>query len=316
MGPDLTLLKKSLEEADISSLFLGREIDNVIVELVDFLNPVRQSLQRRPGSGKSYLVRKRAAGVTPATFVSDTGTFTEETGSYTDTEFQYRTLGTQGKVSRRVQKTGRLLADLLREEMEAKAREVRDQEEKAIFFGNSPDVVADEFGGLNERMNANTGQIVALTNTGTGVDLTLAKLDEAIDLNIGNPGLIVTSRTGRRKINALLQSQQRFIDRTEIAGGFRVTMYNDIPVVASTQVPDTLDITTGGTISALTGGSSTAIFIIDLQDVFMSVLSELSVLPLARRSSQFQEFDIFMDEALVVRDDRHVSLVTGLKAKE
>jgi len=91
--------------------------------------------------------------------------------------------------------------------------------------------------------------------------------------------------------------------------------YNEVPIVTTTNIPDVMSITAGGTISALTGGSTTALFVIDLQDVFMSVLTELQVMPLARISSQFEEFDIFMDETLVVRDARHVSMVTGIKAR-
>ncbi len=315
LGPDLTLLKKSLEETDLSGLFKDREIDRVLVELVDFLNPVRQALQRRPGSGEGYLVRKRASGTTVATDVDDTDSFVEETGTYTELFFPYKTLGIQGKVSRRVQKTGRSIADLLREEMEAKAREVRDREDFRLFFGNSPTANTKQWKGLNDFMTQNTGQIVALTTTSVGVDLTLQQLDEVLDLNIGNPGLIVTSRTGRRKINALLQANQRFVDRIDIPGGFRVMSYNEVPIVTTTNIPDVISIHTGGTISSLTGGSTTCIFVIDLQDVFMSVLTELQVMPLARTSSQFEEFDVFMDETLVVRDARHVSMVTGIKAR-
>ncbi len=314
-GSDLNLLRKSLEEADISSLFKDREIDKVLVQLVDFLNPVRQSIDRRPGSGEGFLVRKRTPGLTAATDVNDTDTFVEETGAYTEVFSPYKTVGTQGKVSRRVQKTGRSVADLLREEMESKSREVRDAEETRIFFGNHPVANTKQWQGLAKVMDDNQGQIVALTASGLGADITLEKLDEAIDLNIGNPGLIVTSRAGRRKINASLQAQQRFIDRTEIAGGFRVTTYNDIPVVPSTNIPDTLQVDSAGAITSLTGGSTTAIFIIDLQDVFMSVLTELTMMPLARTSSQFETFDIFMDETLVVRDNRHVSMLSALKTR-
>ena len=314
-GPDLNLLRKSLEEADISSLFKDREIDKVLVQLVDFLNPVRQSIDRRPGSGEGFLVRKRAPGLTAATDVNDTDTFVEEVGAYTEVFSPYKTIGTQGKVSRRVQKTGRSVADLLREEMESKAREVRDAEETRIFFGNHPVTNGKQWQGLAKIMEDNQGQIVALTSSALGADITLESLDEAIDKNIGNPGLIVTSRAGRRKINAALQAQQRFIDRTEIAGGFRVTTYNDIPVVPSTNIPDTLLVDAAGSVTSLTGGSTTAIFMIDLQDVFMSVLTELTMMPLARISSQFETFDIFMDETLVVRDNRHVSMLSALKTR-
>jgi len=314
-GTDLTLLKKSLEEVDISSLFKDREIDKVLVQLVDFLNPVRQSIDRRPGSGEGFLVRKRAPNASDADDVNDTDTFTEGTGDYTEVFSPYKTIGTQGKVSRRVQKTGRSIADLLREEMESQAREVRNAEETRIYFGNHPVTNTKQWNGLAKVMDDNQGQIVALTTSGLGADITLEKLDEAIDLNIGNPGLIVTSRAGRRKINASLQAQQRFIDRTEIAGGFRVTTYNDIPVVPSTNIPDTILVDSAGTITSLTGGSTTVIFFIDLQDVFMSVLTELTMMPLARISSQFETFDIFMDETLVVRDFRHVSMLSGLKTR-
>ena len=145
--------------------------------------------------------------------------------------------------------------------------------------------------------------------------MTLEGIDTAIDLNLGNPGLIVTSRTGKRKLNALIQAQQRFVDSIEIRGGFKVMSYNGIPVVASTNIPDTLDVSSGGTITSLTGGSTTAFFIVDTQEVFMSVLTEVTMMPLARVSSVYEEFDMYMDETLVVRDVRKLSAITGIKAK-
>jgi hypothetical protein len=117
--------------------------------------------------------------------------------------------------------------------MEAKAREIRDAEEYRIFWGNHPTANTKQWSGLSHQLNANTAQIVALTNN--YADMTLEKMDEVLDTNIGNPGLLVVSRTGRRKVNALLQAQQRFVDRTEIAGGFRVMTYNEVPIVPSTR---------------------------------------------------------------------------------
>jgi hypothetical protein len=314
-GADLTLLKKSLEEVDFTGLFHDRTIDRLLIELVDFQNPLRMIMRRVPGSGEGYMVRKRTPGTTAATDVDDTDTFTEETGSYTEEFFSYKTLGTQGKVTRRVQKTGRLVTDLLAEEMEAKSREVRDLEEFRMFWGQTPDGNTKQIKGLNAHMNDLTTQIVALTNNSVGAPLTLKKFDEVMDKVItGPPGLIVTSRAGRRAINSLLQSTQRFNDRIDVPGGFRVLSYNDAPILISTNIPDTLQVSTGGTITSLTGGSTTAMFVLDLNHVFMSVLTELTMMPLARRSSQFEEFDIFEDMAQVVRDKRAVSMVTGWDA--
>jgi len=317
---DLSLLKKSLGEADVSSLYQSRELDKVLVKLVDYQNPLRQNMDRKPGSGTGYQNYRRAAGLTANAFsdnidVIETDSAEEKAGTYSELYLPYKTILSKGRVYRRVQKTGASIADLMREEVEGKAIELRDAEERRVFWGNSPTANSKQWPGINSYMvtNAST-QVVALTNTGTGVTLTLEALDRAIDLNLGNPGLILTSRTGRRKLNALLQAQQRFVDKIEIKGGFKVMSYNDIPVVACTNIPDTLNITSGGTVSSLTGGSSTAFFIVDLQEVFMSVLTEVTMMPIARATSQYEEFEMFMDETLVVRDYRKVSMITGIKA--
>jgi len=317
---DLSLLKKSLGEADVSSLYQSRELDKVLVKLVDYMNPLRQNMDRKPGSGTGYQNYRRAAGLTANAFsdnidVIETDSAEEKAGTYSELYLPYKTILSKGRVYRRVQKTGASIADLMREEVEGKAIELRDAEERRVFWGNSPTANSKQWPGINSYMvtNAST-QVVALTNTGTGVTLTLEALDRAIDLNLGNPGLILTSRTGRRKLNALLQAQQRFVDKIEIKGGFKVMSYNDIPVVACTNIPDTLNITSGGTVSSLTGGSSTAFFIVDLQEVFMSVLTEVTMMPIARATSQYEEFEMFMDETLVVRDYRKVSMITGIKS--
>jgi len=283
---------------------------------MDYMNPLRQMLSRKPGSGQGYHIRTRTPGTTGATDVDDTDTLSEQTGTYSEVYFPYKTLGTQGKITRRVQKTGKLVSDLMADEMEGKAKELRDLEEYRMFWGNAPTVNTKQIKGLNHQVEQHTGQIVALTNTGTGVDLTLVKLDEVMDKVVtGNPSIIVTSRVGRRKINALLQSQQRFVDKVQVPGGFNVTSYNDTPILISTNIPDTINITSGGTISSLTGGSCTALFVVDLAQVFMSVLTEVTMMPLARRSSQFEEFDIFEDIAMVTRDYRGVAAITGWKAR-
>ena len=317
---DLSLLKKSLGEADVSSLYQSRELDKVLVKLVDYMNPLRQNMDRKQGSGTGYQNYRRAAGLTANAFsdnidVIETDSAEEKAGTYSELYLPYKTILSKGRVYRRVQKTGASIADLMREEVEGKAIELRDAEERRVFWGNSPTANSKQWPGINSYMvtNAST-QVVALTNTGTGVTLTLEALDRAIDLNLGNPGLILTSRTGRRKLNALLQAQQRFVDKIEIKGGFKVMSYNDIPVVACSNIPDTLNITSGGTVSSLTGGSSTAFFIVDLQEVFMSVLTEVTMMPIARATSQYEEFEMFMDETLVVRDYRKVSMITGIKA--
>lgn len=304
-GPDLALLRKALDEAGISSLYHMKDVDRLLINLVDYMNPFRQMLSRRPGTGEGYVARQRTAGTTLAQSVNDTDTFDESTGTYDEVNFPYRTIGTQGKVTRRVQKTGRLFSDLLADEMAAKAMDVRDREEYRTIWGNTPTINSKEILGLNYHMVNHTGQIVGSTVTGS---LLLSRMDEVLDKVVtGNPSVILTSRAGSRKINASLQAQQRFVDRIEVPGGFKVASYNDVPIIKSTNIPDTLTMTSGGTISSLSGGTFTCLFVVDLAQTFMSVLTELTMMPLARRSSQFVEFDIFEDIALVNRDFRGIA---------
>lgn len=310
--PDLSLLKKALglkktlDESDLSGLYHARDISELLVQLVDFQNPFRQMLPRRPGQGEGYVARTRTSGTTLAEDVDDTDSFAEDTGSYNEVYFAYKTIGTQGKVTRRVQKTGRLVSDMLADEMQAKAMEMRDREEHRIIWGNQPTINTKQIQGLQYQMYSHTGQIVGSTTAGT---LTLTKMDETLDkvITTANPSVILTSRAGARKINAALQAQQRFVDKVEVPGGFQVMSYNGVPIIKTTNIPDTLTMTSGGTVSSLTGGSFTCLFAVDFNHVFMSVLEELTMMPLARRSSQFVEFDIFEDLALVTRDYRAIS---------
>ncbi len=248
--------------------------------------------------------------------VIDTDSIAEKTGTYSELYLPYMTMASRGRVYRRVQKTGRTVADLLREEIEGKARELKDAEEWRFFWGKYPTASSKQFPGLGTYASTySSTQAVNLATNGAGVTLTLDAMDQAMDLNLGNVGLILTSRTGRRKLNALLQAQQRFVNLVEIRGGFKVMEYNGVPVIPCTNIPDTLNIGTGGTISALTGGSTTAFFFIDTSDTFVSVLTEATMMPLARTTSQYEEFDVFQDETLVLRDYRHFSVVTGVKAR-
>jgi hypothetical protein len=64
-----------------------------------------------------------------------------------------------------------------------------------------------------------------------GAYLSLALIDEAIDAARGEVDLIITSRRVRRAINGMLQAQQQFNDRTEVAAGFRVLSYDGMPIV-------------------------------------------------------------------------------------
>lgn len=86
-------------------------------------------------------------------------------------------------------------------------------------------------------MNAGSGVVDKSANV-----LALADIDEAIDTALGQVDVIVTSRAIRRKINALLQSVQRFNDSIEVAGGFRVLTYDGLPIITDLGWETTTDL--------------------------------------------------------------------------
>ncbi len=317
-------LQRALNAAGAGAILLQPEIDKLITQLVDYRNPLRQQFSRRPGSGQAYILNRRTPGTTAADFVNDTDTIPEETGSYAQVSFAYKTLATQGKVTRFLQATGKSYTDVLRDEMERKAEDYKDKEDYFFFWGQATSgTPISGLGGVKQWDGINalasddvTNNVIAVTDSVNGADLTIAKMDEALERARIDPSnaIIVASFLGRRKLHALLQAQQRFNDKVEIRGGFRVMSYNDVPVLTSTNIPDTLG-WDGTDIDSLTGTTpTTALFIVDLGQIFISELTKLTMMPLAKTSSQFDEFDVFSDEVPVLRDPRGIIKVGGISA--
>ena len=165
--------------------------------------------------------------------------------------------------------------------------------------------------------NVGSNAVVGLTDASAGTSMSLSSLDEAIDKVKGSALrsdlVIVGSFAGLRKVNAALQSDQQFTDVTEIAAGFRVRTYDGIPLVVSTQMPDTLEPASGGA-SLLTfdGGTSTALAILNKRHCWIEELTPTTVMPLAKDSSQYDQFDMFWDGTYVHSNTKGGSLLIGI----
>lgn len=305
-------IEKALSGSDIAEMILP-ELDKVIARMVDYKNPLRQNLPRKPGSGDAYKVRRRAApGTTPAAFVAENETPKEDEGVYTGKQYPYKTILAAGKITRQAQDAGKKYFDVMAEEISGRTDDFKDYEEWAIVAGNTVTSVK-QFDGLRVLIPS-TQQVIA-GGTGTG-PLTLALLDEAIDTSKGNPDMLVMSRRTRRELNALLQISQRFIDRIEVKGGFKLMAYNDIPIYVSTRVVNTVKVdtvvgvTTAG--SPYADGHSSSIYIVDTETTFISERQALKIMPLAKTTSQFDKFEIFCDETLVVRNPQKNAKLIGI----
>jgi hypothetical protein len=298
MTNDLEQLKKALNIANAGNTLQQPLVDQVLQELIEVNNPLRQNLPRKPGSGSDWILNQRTARGSGA-FVDDTEEPTDSQSTYAQKKFTFKTIIQRGKVTRKLQAVGKTLLDIEAEEIESALQVIRDTEENALINGDST-VNPKQFDGLRKLTPA--GQV--LVAGANGAPLTLDLLDSAIDLNRGNPSMLIMSKKANRKLNALLQAQQRFVDTMEVNGGFRVQVYNGIPIFRSIFVSDTQ---TQGTSNV-----ASDIFVLDTSAVWVGELTPLRMVRLAQKSSQYSEFDVFEDLTLVFGNDIKVSRLAGV----
>ncbi len=311
--------ERAINVSGAGSVLIQNYVNKIIQQLTIREFGALGTMDRKPGQGSAALINRRTASAMTAAseWIADTGTVSESTGSYAQTSFTYQTLVTRGKVTRKMRARGRSYIDILAEEMTWKLDDFNNALESALFIGNST-ALSTQIDGLLTQIGAVSSQVVANTSAAAGDSLTLAKLDEAIDLVKGGAGrsdlVIYASYTGARKLNAALSSRQRFDDMTEIAAGFRVRTYDGIPIVVSTGMPD--DLTwSGSAITALSGESTnptTALVVVNKRYNWVEELTPTTMMPLARDDSQFEQFDIFWDGALVCANTLGGAIVGGI----
>ena len=301
-------------------------------------------LPRIQGSGDKVYVNNRTPNATLAAWEKygsaadeDDGPGTATSGTYAQNSFRYQTLSTRGKVTRKAMAVGRSYADVLALEMAAKAEDFAAQLEESFIYGcfgvaqdgstaaNSAPIgllsLIEGTGGIDDQVLS--GQLTGGTDGNTQV-LTIRQLDELVDRVKGSANrsdlAIVGSYAGIRQVNALLQSTQQFIDKTEIDAGFRVRTYDGIPLITSTAILDTLksvgsaSATRQGTVKAKTGGKATQLFCINMRHVFHGVLTPMTVMPLAKTTSAYDEFDIFEDCTIAMANKLGAAVLNDVAA--
>ncbi len=301
-------IKRTLGYSDISGVIIQPEVDKIITEIIEYKNPLRQNIPRKQRGSDSWLLNRRtaAAGNTVAQWIGDTTEPDIDRGEYARVAFQFRTILARGRVTRFAKDAGASLNDLVAEEIEARSRAFKDLEENAMFFGdNSVNTLQPD--GLTVLVPA--AQKINGTTLG-GDAITQDRMDQMLDVCAGAPDLMVSSKNGRRRINSLLQSNQRFVDTTEVKGGFRVMSYDDIPVFASTNIPTNFHF--DGTNTLGQTGDTTMIFTVDTTEFWVGFLNDVTITPLAKTSSQFDTFDLYADEVFVMRSTIHHSIYEGI----
>ena len=327
-GDQRERIERSLNVSNAGSSLLQTFINRTVQMLALREFGLQAVLPRRAGTGDAEYINRRTPNATGGEWLADTGGVSVHSGAYAQTSFPYRTCVTRGKVTRKLQATGRTYADILALEMGAKAEDFANALEAGFLNGDTSGNVTgvgananicNGFLTLLQGVNSfSTEQLVSNAGATTAnTALSLSKLDQAIDLVKGSSQradlAIVGSFAGIRQVNSALQAQQRFNDITEIAGGFRVRTYDGIPLIVSTAMLNNFEFETNGIIKG-NAGLGTGLLVINTRYGYIGELTPTTVMPLAKTDSQFDEFDIFWDGAPVLSNTFGASLLTNLSS--
>jgi hypothetical protein len=173
-------------------------------------------------------------------------------------------LGGDADVDRYLQMSRSNVNDQEALEIEAKAKALNHEFEDVFVYG-STDADANQPDGLHEFISDDaTGQQVHQGSGSTPAALSLAKLDEMIDLvKPGKPDFLLMSRRTRRGLSAYARALTSPVQFEPSELGRRVMFYDQIPCIVSDFVVDT-EVIASAAFSAKTGGASTSIFAVKL----------------------------------------------------
>lgn len=229
---DQMTVRKALDLASSGSYLIPEVVDNAIRDYATSEPVLANVVSRIPWATNTYFIRRRDALPT-ASWSTDGGSLPSASQStYAKVSKTVKYLYTRGEVTGPMQAAAGSLYNALALEVEAHSRALVEQLSTDIA---TADGSSDDITGILYQIDTNDDMNWGSTGSGvvdaSSAYLTLDLIDEAIDTARGEVDLIVTSRRVRRAINALLQAQQQFVDRTEVAAGFRVLTYDGLPIV-------------------------------------------------------------------------------------
>lgn len=224
INEDLDLRKALITTSGTGSNLIPEIVSEGLRKFVITASPLYAEVPKQPWENNTYVYRS-ITGLPTASFEADGATLpSATTGTYAKPTVAMKYIYTRGEVTGPMQQAAGNLLDALQLEVELHADGlVRTIEQKILTGDTGSD--ADEFDGLIEQIDTNK-------HDASSTSLSLSHLDTALDKPFGYPTHIILNRAMKRKLQSLLQAHQRYIDRTEVAGGFRVPTYNDLPIIA------------------------------------------------------------------------------------
>jgi HK97 family phage major capsid protein len=210
--------------------------DSPVLQVLPFIEIV--------GNGLTYN-RENAAAT--ASFFDVGDTWTESTPTFNQITATLKILGGDADIDNFLIATRSNVQDLEAAIVQLKAKAVQQKFEDTFINGDS---VADpkSFDGLDELTTS--GQTISMGTN--GATLTLAKLDEIIDLiKGGKPDMLLMSKRTRRTLNSLARSSGSFLESERNEFGMMMQFFDGIPVGLSDHISDAQTVGTSSDCSTI-----------------------------------------------------------------
>jgi hypothetical protein len=236
------------ESAKLSNDMVQRGVIETIIEE----SPMLMAMPFLEVEGNSFKFNQENT-LGGAQFYAVNGVWSEASATFTQKTVNLAILGGDADVDNFVQRARSNLNDQRAIQTLLKAKDVARKWEQTVVYGNTA-TDANAFDGLDILLPKNVGHPQVIFPAAGGGSLTLALLDQLIDLvKAGKPDLLLMSKRSRRKLKALLTASAHYVESGESAFGRQVMMYDGIPVLISDFITDTeaADNGTGSTFSSI-----------------------------------------------------------------
>ncbi len=300
------MLQKALTTATGAGALFDNMRDREIADELDKRHMFWANLRKKPGEGAAVLLTRKTGRAATAAYVSETGQASSGDAAYESEEFDYKLVSGVGEVGLKLVHAGRAtFGDLqalgLRDTLDDTIDVVESKIVIGLGTGNEPlgvNVAVDGFDSGSQKIELGTGN---------GGQLDLTQLDAVADLVRTRNGIIhfgMTSDRVRRELNAELQAFQRFNDKVQIKGGFRVLEYDGYPMMDSSKV---LNETVG------TSTNAHRITLVDTETGYwIQELMVITPFDLARTKASAIPFEYMGIHAFAHKNRRRLSQLTGI----
>lgn len=231
-----------------------------IIRVIIKDSPVLQKMQFTDVVGNAYTYNRETT-LGGANWYNPGEVWIEGTGTVTQKTATIKILGGDADVDEFIKKTRSNITDIEAETIESKAKDLQHTYLDAFYYSDSASD-ARAIDGVHKicQDSSMTGQILSMGSGSTGAALSMAKLDQLVDLaRDGNYDVLIMNRNLRRRITQYVRANGGLYQEKRDDFGNFYMVHNGVPIFIDDFLTQTETIASG-VYSAKTGGATASIF--------------------------------------------------------